>query len=168
MKQFLNFALAATLAALTGCGYHTGVSKPHQMAAVKKIAVPTFKNDTLVPRLEVLATNAMIKQLQNSGAYKLVPVSEADAVVKATITNINRSQFRAERNNTLRTSELQVGLVVKYTVQDNNGTTLLAGQPRENAQLVLDPNFQVTVLQALAVTAERLGTTVANELSEGW
>jgi outer membrane lipopolysaccharide assembly protein LptE/RlpB len=169
MKDILVAPLVAALTiALAGCGYHTGVSKPKTMAAVKKLAVPTFKNDTLYPRLEVLVTNAVIKQLQMAGAYKIVPVSEADAVLRASITDISSRQFRAARNNTLRTSQLQVGLVVKYSVQDVNGQALLNGQAKGDTELVLDPNFQVTEAQALAVAAERLSATLAGEVTEGW
>ena len=169
MKKLVISSLALTLGLLTGCaGYHTGVSKPHQLAEVKKLAVPTFKNETLDPRLEVLVTNAVIKQIQAGGAYKIVAVKDADAVLRATITDITRRQFRANRNNTLRTSELQVGLVVRYRVEGADGDVKLQGQARENSELVLDPNFQVTETQALAVSAERLGATIASEVSEGW
>lgn len=169
MKQFALLLASLALTLLTSCaGYQLGSGKPEKMANVKKLAVPTFKNDTLEPRLEVLVTNALIKKLQMDGAYQIVPVSEADAVVKATVTQIQRSQFRSARNNTLRTSELLMGLIVKYTVEDNAGAQLMAGQAQGSSNIVLDPNVQLTERQALADASERLSIHMASALTEGW
>src|SRR4029079_9752709 len=86
MKPASLFFLAASLLILPGCaGYHTGVNKPKQLVNVTKLAVPTFKNETLQPRLEVLVTDAVIKHLQIQGTYKIVAVDEADAVLHGTI-----------------------------------------------------------------------------------
>ncbi len=169
MKQFALLLASLALTLLTSCaGYQLGSGKPQKMANVKKLAVPTFKNDTLEPRLEVLVTNALIKKLQLDGAYQIVPVNEADAVVKATVTEIQRSQFRSSRNNTLRTSELLMGLIVRYTVEDNAGTQLMAGQSQGSSNIVLDPNIQLTERQALADASERLSINMASALTEGW
>lgn len=169
MKKLALLLALPALAVLTNCaGYQLGSSKPHQMANVTKLAVPTFKNDTLEPRLEVLVTNALIKKLQADGAYKIVPKDEADAVLYGTIEDIERSQFRSVRTNTLRSSEILERLIVKYKVEDNAGTNLLAGNERAWSNIVLDPNMQLSERQALADAAERLGIALASRISEGW
>ncbi len=195
MKSLPLFLLAAALLTFTGCaGYHTGASKPHQLAAVKKLAVPTFKNDTLEPRIEVLITDAVIKKLQMDGGYRIVPVSEADAVLIGTVTEITRHQFRSQRDNTLVTSEILVGLVVKYTVEASNpeilaaanlpppapgadtstaaaaktSNTILSGQTRDASNIVVNPNYQLSIRQALADAAERLSGDLAGQLTVGW
>ena len=169
MKKLYAFVLPLLIAALSSCaGYHAGVSKPHQMKDVVKLAVPTFKNETLEPRLEVLLTNALIKKLQAKGTYKIVKRNEADAVLTGTIEDITRHQFRAVRTNTLRTAELLVRLRLKYEVTGPDGAKLLTGQKQGQSNLVLDPNFQLTERQALADAAERLAIDLSSELSEGW
>ena len=169
MKKASLVLAAVALLSLVGCaGYQPGVNKPKQMVAVTKLAVPTFKNETLQPRLEVLVTNAVIKQLQIAGTYKIVPVADADAVLHGVIEDITSRQFRAQRNNTIKTSQLLVGLIVKYEVKDVNGEVLLKGQPHAVSTLILDPNFQVTRQQALADAASRLSEAVSVEITEGW
>lgn len=169
MKKASFLFAAVALLALPGCaGYAPGVNKPKQMAGVTKLAVPTFKNDTLQPRLEVLVTDAVIKQLQIAGTYKIVPVSEADAVVHGVIEDITSRQFRAQRNNTIKTSQLLVGLIVKYEVKDPSGNVLLTGKPQAVSTLILDPNFQVTKQQALADATSRLSEAMSIEITEGW
>jgi hypothetical protein len=169
MKKFVLLLALPAMAVLTNCaGYQLGASKPHQMANVTKLAVPTFQNDTLEPRLEVLVTNALIKKLQMDGAYQIVPRDEADAVLYATIEDIERSQFRSVRSNTLRSSEILMRLIVKYKVEDNTGAQLLKGNERAWSNIVLDPSVQITERQALADAAERLGIALASRISEGW
>jgi len=167
MKSLL--CLSVVILALTGCsGYQLGSSKPAVLNNVQKLAVPTFKNDTLEPRLEVLVTNALIKKIQMDGAYQIVPVSEADAVLRGTITTIDRSQFRSARNNTLRTSELLMRLLVNYQIEDQTGAPIYTGAARGQSNIVLDPNVQLSERQGLADAAESLSTTMASQISEGW
>ncbi|RBP44200.1 lipopolysaccharide assembly protein [Roseimicrobium gellanilyticum] len=169
MNKLALFLAPLALSLLTNCaGYQLGASKPHQMSNVTKLAVPTFKNDTLEPRLEVLVTNALIKKLQADGAYQIVPRGEADAVLNATITDIERSQFRAVRSNTLRSSELLMRLRIDYTVDSSAGEQLLKGQVQGASNIVIDPSLQITERQALADAAERLSISMASAVSEGW
>lgn len=169
MNKFALLLTLPALAVLTNCaGYQLGSSKPHQMANVTKLAVPTFKNDTLEPRLEVLVTNALIKKLQMDGAYQIVPRAEADAVLLASIEDIERSQFRSVRSNTLRSAEILNRLIITYKVEDSAGNQLLKGNERAYSNIVLDPNVQLTERQALADAAERLGIALASRISEGW
>ncbi|MEI6535430.1 MAG: LPS assembly lipoprotein LptE [Verrucomicrobiaceae bacterium] len=193
MKPVTSFLLAATLVIFTGCaGYHPGASKPHQLAAVRKLAVPTFKNDTLEPRIEVLVTDAVIKKLQMDGSFKIVPVSEADAVLKGTITDITRRQMRARREDTLVTSEILVGLIVKFSVEATSPEILAASRPapavsaatppanvklsnvifsgttRDSSNIVVVPDYQLSVRQALADAAERFSSDIVSQLTVGW
>jgi hypothetical protein len=77
-------ALLATVfcLALSGClGYHVGPVKPYYLRDVHSIAVPTFKNRTLVPRIEVLVTDTVIKQLQQDGTFQIENGDKADATL---------------------------------------------------------------------------------------
>ena len=169
MKRLVFLSAALALVLLPGCaGYQFGADKPTKLAKVTKLAVPTFKNNTLVPRIEVLVTNALIKRLQTQGVYKIVPREEADAVLKAEIFDIQRSQFRSELDNTLRTAEILMRLRVNFTVEDANGMKLLNGQQVGASEAVLDTNFQLTQTQVLADAAERFAFQMASQLTEGW
>jgi hypothetical protein len=169
MKKLAVLLALPAILLLTNCaGYQLGASRPHQMANVTKLAVPTFKNDTLEPRLEVLVTNALIKKLQMDGAYQIVPRSEADAVLVATIEDIERSQFRSVRSNTLRSSEILNRLVAKYTVDAHVGTEPLRRTELARSITVLDPNGPLAERQAHADAAERLRIIRASRISEGW
>lgn len=170
MKHWLlSFFCPLVALSLSGCaGYTLKGSKPAKLANVTKLYVPTFENDTLEPRLAVLVTNTVIKQIQASGTYQIVPEGESDATLKGTITTIDRSQWRSVRSNTLRTKELLARLKLNYRVVDSAGLLLQRGRVQATSYVPLDPNWQTSERQLLSETAERMSVTLAGELSNGW
>src|SRR5262245_45306124 len=98
------------------------------MRDVQSIAVPTFKNRTLLPRVEVLVTDTVIKQLQQDGTYKIGSDNDADAVLKGEITRIDRLPARSVRGNVLLTQEFNLRMEVRYTVAARDGTALAGGR----------------------------------------
>jgi hypothetical protein len=155
---------------LTGCaGYQLGGVKPQHLQGITKIAVPTFENLTLEPRLGALVTNAVIKQLQADGSYEIVSRDKAEAVLVAQVADVDRSQFRAVRNNVLRTSQLLVRLKTDYKLLNAADNTVLhRGRAWGESYVVLDPNFQLSEQQGLEDAAQRLAVTLTSEITEGW
>ena len=123
----MRLALLLPLVALlfSGCaGYHVGPIKPKTMREVKTIAAPTFKNDTLEPRVEVLLANAVIKQIQQDGTYQVVREQDADAILVGNLDEIIRRPARSVRGNVLQTREFNLVLRVRYRVMDRSGRIL--------------------------------------------
>lgn len=170
MKKLLTLLSPLVALFMTGCaGYQLGGVKPAHLSQVTKIAVPTFENETLEPRLAVLVTNAVIKQLQVDGTYEVVSRDKADAILEARISDIDRSQWRAVRNNVLRTKELLVRLRTDYRLKDPaSGSNLHTGRVIGESYIVLDPNFQLSEHQAMEDAAQRLAATLVSEISDGW
>ena len=169
-KIILPFAFGILTLALSGCaGYQLGGQKPAHLRGVTKLAVPTFENLTLEPRLGALLTNAVIKQLQVNGGYEIVAKDDAEAVLEGKVSGIDRSQFRSDRNNVLRTSQLLMRLHSDYVIRDPaSGTAIHTGRASANSYIVLDANVQLSEAQALEDAAQRLAATIANEVTEGW
>ena len=166
----LFLLLAAGCLLLSGCaGYTLGAHKPAHLSHVTKLAVPTFENLTLEPRLASLVTNALIKQLQNHGSYQIVAKSEAEAVLEGKITNINRTQFRSDLNNVLRSSQIQATLVCPFTIKDSaSGKVLHTGYASADSYIILEANLQLSETQLFEDTAQRLAYNLADQISEGW
>ena len=169
MKRWLLLLLPVLSLVLSNCaGYQLGSSKPSHLQSVTKLYVPTFTNKTLEPRLAVMVTNAVIKQIQLTGAYQIVTEDQADATLEASITDLDRSQWRAVRNNTLRTRELLVRLKTDFKIVDTSGGSLHKGRVLGESYVVLDANFQTSERQAFSEAAERMAASLANEISNGW
>ncbi|PYJ47414.1 MAG: hypothetical protein DME85_05955 [Verrucomicrobia bacterium] len=171
----LTGALKASLAticclAVSGClGYHVGPVKPYYLRDVHSIAVPTFKNRTLVPRIEVLVTDTVIKQLQQDGTFQITSDDKADATLTGEIARITRLPARSVRGNVLATTEFNLALTVKYSLTTRDGKQL-AGPVETVGTTSFFVSSDVTTdeRQALPLATEDLATRLVSQLSEGW
>jgi Lipopolysaccharide-assembly len=150
-------------------GYHIGPVKPYYLSEIHTIAIPTFKNSTLIPRVEVLVTDTVIKQMQQDGTYKVGNEGGSDAILEAEITKISRSPARSVRGNVLATSEFNLAIRVKYKLVDRNGKPV--GPPGEavgTTSFFVGTDVVTDERQALPLASEELATRLVSQLSEGW
>ncbi len=183
MKNF--FAAIVICSSFTGCfGYHIGPIKPYYLHNVHTIAVPTFKNETLIPRIEVLATSTVIKQFQQDGTFRIGNEENADAILKGEISRITRAQARSVRGNVLATAEFNLNMHVKYKIVGRDGkqlgppgevsgtTSFFVGNGTTNSDTRANTNTVADVTsderQALPLAIEELATHLVSRLSEGW
>jgi hypothetical protein len=153
-----------------GCaGYHLGPATPAHLSHIKTIAVPTFANTTLVPRIEVLVTSTVIKQFQQDGTFRIAGEDQADAVLKGEIIGVGRSPTRSVRGNVLSTTEFNLNLRVKYSLVGRDGKVLgYPGGASGNTSFFVGSDVSTDERQALPLAAEELATQLVSQLSEGW
>jgi hypothetical protein len=165
--------LAATLVlySLGGCaGYHIGPIQPYSLRSVHSIAVPTFGNKTLLPRISVLVTDTVIKQFQLDGTYRIESNDKADAILQGEIIRITRAPARSLRGNVLATVEFNLALHVRYTLLDRSSGKPLA----PSAEVIGTTSFFVGAditsdeRQALPLAASELAVRLVSQISEGW
>ena len=155
--------------ALCGClGYHVGPVKPYYLSDVHTIAVPTFKNRTLVPRIEVLVANTVIKQLQQDGTFQIVSGDKADATLSGEIFSIVRSPARSVTGNVLATTEFNLALTVKYSLTGRYGEQLATSQAVGTTSFFVSSDVTTDERQALPLATEDLAIRLVSQLSEGW
>lgn len=166
----IPFVAALVAIFVSGCaGYQIGDAKPHHLREVRSIAVPMFKNTTLLPRIEALVTGTVIKQFQQDGTFTITSEDKADAILKAEIYRVIRSPARSVRGNVLATVEFNLAMRVRYELVGRDGKPLA---PR--AEVVGTTSFfvgsDVTTdeRQALPLATEELATRLVSQLSEGW
>jgi hypothetical protein len=168
VKQTLSTLLFALL--LSGCaGYHLGPATPAYLRQIHSVAVPTFRNGTLVPRVEVLVTGTVIKQFQQDGTFRIGTEDNADAILKGEIVAVGRSPARSVRGNVLATTEFNLALRVRYTLVGRDGRTI-AG-PSEavgSTSFFVGEDVATDERQALPLAAEELAGRLVSQLSEGW
>ena len=174
----MRFAFLLPLAALvlSGCaGYHVGPIKPTRMAAVNTIAVPSFTNETLLPRVEVLLANAVVKQLQQDGTYRIVRENDADAIVQGHLETVIRRPSRSVRGDVLITREFILTLRCRYDVTDRRtGAVLLRRSADGSTSFFVSGTDAIAAdtiqdeRQAFPLAAEELAKNIVSHLSEGW
>jgi hypothetical protein len=161
-------AIAAALLFASCAGYQLGASRPAVMEGIRTVAVPVFRNETLLPRSSVLITNRVLRQFQTDGTYQIVDTSRADAVVRGTLRPVQRRQLRSDKFNTLRTLEQEIRLVLDYSVETRSGAVITTGTVEGVSSHFLDANYQRSMSQALDDAAARLAEDLVSRLSEGW
>ena len=160
----------------SGCaGYTVGPIKPTPMRSVQRIHVPNIINDTLHPRVEVLLTNLIIKQIQQDGTYEITDENRADAILKVKLNEVERRPARSVRGNVLQTREYLLNLRCRYeVVKASTGVVLdsrsvvgstsffVGGENLNSADSVQDER------QAIPLAAEDLAVRITSLISEGW
>lgn len=154
---------------LGGCaGYHVGPATPAYLRDVHAIAVPTFANSTLTPRIEVLVTDTVIKQFQQDGTFRMASSGTGDATLKCEIVGVNRSPARSVRGNVLATTEFNLNLSVKYTLLGRDGKALTSGGVNGSTTFFVGTDVNTDERQAFPLAAEELARHLVSQLSEGW
>lgn len=165
-----SVALVAVCCALAGClGYHIGPVKPAYLHDVHSIAIPVFDNKTLLPRIEVLITDTVIKQFHQDGTFQIVNENNADAVLKGEIASIVRTPARSARGNVLATTEFNLALHVRYRLVARNGAVLLpSAEVIGTTSFFVSSDISTDERQALPLAAEELALHLVTQISEGW
>jgi hypothetical protein len=155
---------------LSGClGYHIGPAKPYYLRDVHTIAIPTFENKTLIPRVEVLVTGTVIKQFQQDGTFRIGNGDSADATLKGEVVRISRSPARSVRGNVLATSEFNLSIRVRYRLVGPDGKSLApSGEVVGTTSFFVGTDVTTDERQALPLATEELANHLVTQLSEGW
>lgn len=166
-----NAAVTLLLALLlSGCmGYTVGPAVPNHLRQIHAIAVPTFGNTTLTPRIEALVTGTVIKQFQQDGTYRITSEDQADAILKAEIVSVGRSPARSVRGNVLSTTEFYLAMTVSYKLLGRDGKPLgTAGAVSGGTSFFVGSDVATDERQAMPLAAEELSRHLVSQLSEGW
>ena len=165
----MNRLVAAIIlcALIGGCGYKLGEIRPTPMRSVRTLAVPTFKNRTYEPRVEVLLADTLIKTLQEDGTYTIVSDDTADAIMNCTLNKVERRSIRSVQNNVLATAEFGLYLDIAYEVTDRVTGSILkrAGSPVDRHSLAI-PISRPPSVRPSRLQLETPQLTV--EVAEGW
>lgn len=163
-------ALLACIALSSCAGYQLDGAKPSSLAGVETIAVPMFANRTLHPRAETLATSSAAEAFVLDGTYRVGGVADADAILQATIEEIDYQQFRATRLDTLRPVELGNTVVLVWTLRDNRGSNrlLASGTAVGRSRFFVDSNLQTSRNNALPDAFDQASQVMVSRLANGF
>ena len=158
--------LCAWLAA--GCaGYRIGpVSNP----GYKSVAVPVFKNKTLIPQLEAQITNGVIKRLQADGTLQVDSKENADVILVGEIVRYRRQELRTSRDDSNQPREYRITIEARVEAHDRvSGMTVLKPTTVSgNAATFIGSDLQTAEYQALPFIADDLAQRVVSLLVENW
>jgi hypothetical protein len=155
---------------LTGCaGYTLGPIPPTYMKGVHRVAVPVFKNVTISPDVEALATTAVIRQIQQDGTYEVTGVDQADALVVGTIASVHRTRARTLQGNVLASSEFNLSVAIDFRIERPGTGEVLGQRYVEGVSSFFVGNDTASQeREAIPLAVEDAAVQFTSFLSEGW
>ena len=171
LRVFLAVLPAAAACLLsTGClGYHLGPAKPAFLKDVHTVAVPVFRNNTLLPGLDGMVTDTVIAQIQQDGTYRVGTMDDADAVLYCTIEKVQRTPDRSVTGNVLLTSEFDLDLGLRYVFYERStGRILDSGRLDGATSFFVGNDVQQDERQAVPLAAQQLAVRLVSAITEGF
>jgi Lipopolysaccharide-assembly len=162
--------LLILLGCFAGCaGYTLGPTPPTYMKGVRRVAVPIFKNVTVAPDIEALATTTVVKQIQQDGTYEVTGVDQADAVVVGTIASVDRSKSRSLVGNVLASSEFTLRVTIEFRIERPNTGQLMALRNIEgDTSFFVGNDIYTQERAAIPLAVQDAAVQFVSFLSEGW
>ena len=137
---------------------------------MRSVYVPTAKNTSLSPDLQMTVTNAVIRRFNNDGTLEVNQSQFADSELDIVIINVSHTPVRSSVNDILVTAEYQVTIQATVTYVNRK----LGRKIFENSTVTGVTNFftqsdiQEGERQALPLAAEDLGNNIVKLVTEGW
>jgi outer membrane lipopolysaccharide assembly protein LptE/RlpB len=165
IRRILVLGLTASLAAVSGCGYHTVGAATHLPPGVRTLSVPVFATRTETYHSETVMTDAVIHEFATRTRLRVTPgaTPEGDAVLHGTILKevVTPLTYNA---STQESSSFLLTMVVSVTLNGRDGKVLY-----ENKNYVFRQQYQSTTdlptfLQENPAALERLSRDFARAL----
>ena len=140
------------------------------MDGINTIAVPTFRNATLIPRTEVLITDTVIRQMQEDGTYKVASSDEnADAVLEGELILLQRRPSRSVIGDVQATEEFDMTLTVHYRViRKATGEVVEDRNAQGTTSFFVSGDVNQDERQAIPLAAQSCASRIVSDISEGW
>lgn len=161
------FLLALPLL-LTGClGYKVGPSNGME-AGSRSVEIAPPVNSTYEPRVSEALSQALRRQIQRDGTYKLNTRGNGDVLVSTTITSYDRQGLTFDPRDTLTVRDYRVILLAQVKAYDRvTGKTLFNRQFRGRTDIRVGSDLSSAERQALPLLAEDLARNITSALADG-
>jgi outer membrane lipopolysaccharide assembly protein LptE/RlpB len=113
-------ALAAAVLALAGCGYGFRGTVSNLPDEIRTVAIPFLNNRTGEPNLDVVLTQALIKEFNRSKLLKLTRAGQAHVVLKGTINSLSEGAVAYEDIRTALQRRVTVAVSAELTATADN------------------------------------------------
>ena len=165
MRKLALVPLAAALASMTACGYHTLGAATHLPSTVRTLSVPVFQTRTDAYHTEALMTQAVIREFAARTRLRVTPSTkdDPDAILHGTI--LQQQVLPLTFNTaTQQSSSYVITVVASVTLTSRDGRVLY-----ENKNYVFRQQFQATTdlatfLDESPAAEERLSRDFASAL----
>ena len=107
---------------ITGCGYQMVGKKTHVPPGLNSVAIPTFKNQTFEPGIEIPFTQAFLREFIQERRVNVVDRAEADSVLEGIIKQFSIYSVSYDKSGFVM--EYQTNVVLDLTLKDRAGKVI--------------------------------------------
>ena len=172
--RFAQWSLAWCLALVslgllgTGCGGYKLGPTSGVAAGSRSVQVNFFQNKTLEPRLVESINNALRKNLQQEGTYRLATDSDGDIIVNGTITGFNRSAVGFQPADILTVRDYLIFLTVHVRATERlTGKVVLDRDSHGRTTIRVGADLASAEREAVPMLADDLAKRVTSMLVDG-
>ena len=168
MKKTISTLLTGVTLLLSGCmGYHLEGSKPQ---AVKTVFVQPIINQTDEPAVEIQLTQALRKQLQFDGRFRLANTADqADALIATRVTDFEIHSVGFDSDHTTRPDQYRITLRAKtQLLHATTQKVLKTSQTYGDTTFRFRSDLTTTKRDALPRASADLARFIVDDLAETW
>jgi len=107
---------------LIGCGYQMVGKETHVPPGLNSIAIPTFKNETFEPGIEIPFTQAFLREFIQDRRVNVVGRAEASSVLEGVVKFFTIYSVSYDRSGFAL--EYQTHVILDITLKDRTGKVL--------------------------------------------
>ena len=110
------------LVLLMACGYQMVGKGTHVPAGISSIAIPTFKNKTFEPGIEIQFTQGFLNEFIQDRRVKVVSQAEADSILEGVVTDFTASGVAYDKSGFVL--QYVTTITVDLSLKDRAGKVL--------------------------------------------
>jgi len=157
-----KFILIICVVLLTSCGYQMVGKETHVPPGLDSIAIPTFKNKTLEPGIEITFTQAFLREFILDRRVNVVDKAQASCVLEGVIRFFRIYSVSYDVNGLVL--EYQTNVILDFVLKDRAGKVIWqVSNLSESAWfrsaasgLIAEANKQAAIQEAGGLVAGRI------------
>jgi outer membrane lipopolysaccharide assembly protein LptE/RlpB len=147
---------------IAACGYRMVGKETHVPPGLNSVAIPTFKNRTYEPGIEVAFTQAFLKEFILDRRVNVVSQAQADSILEGTITDFRMYSVSYDRSGLVL--EYQTTVTLDLTLRDRTGKALWEQRGFSETQWFRTSSSVLTSEANKAAAVQQIGRLVAERL----
>jgi hypothetical protein len=147
---------------LLSCGVYT--FSPSALGGVKSAAVPVFDNQTTQYGIGELLTSALSQALVSDNTLKVLPESQADAIIRGTVVSYSRDPYTYSVGETVQQYICRIGVKIKFE-KTKTGQTIWEETLSDFGTYLSDTETEQV---GIDMAINKLVSQIMNKTVKGW
>jgi outer membrane lipopolysaccharide assembly protein LptE/RlpB len=147
---------------LAACGYQMVGKETHVPPGLRSVAIPTFKNATYEPGIEIPFTQAFLREFILDRRVHVVDRAQADSLLEGIIRDFRIYSVSYDKSGLVL--EYQTTVTLDVTLKDRTGKVLWEQKSLSETQWFRASSSVLTSEANKAAAIQQIGTLVAGRL----